>query len=345
MNKMIQNDLILKVLHGEHVERPPIWMMRQAGRFLPDFRALREKYSFFERVETPELAAEITVMPVNQVGVDAAILFSDILVIPKALGMDVQLISGKGPVLADPIQSEELFNRLSAEGIDEKLQHVMDAITATLQMLDNRVPLLGFAGAPWTVFCYMVEGQGSKNFDKAKSLIYQQPVLAKKLLQLITDSTIQYLNNKIKAGIHAVQFFDSWGGMLGKEDYLEWSLPYIKQMVEQVKGVPTIIYAKGTWHVMEELAALGSTAMSIDWTMDPGLAREKVGPKMVLQGNLDPSALLSTKEDIKRRTINMLNSFTPQKHIANLGHGILPTIPVENAQVFIDTVKNYRYAN
>lgn len=339
----LKNDLLLRVFRGESVERPPVWMMRQAGRFLPDFRKLREKYSFFERAETPELAAEITVMPIDQVGVDAAILFSDILVIPKALGMDVQMVPGIGPVLQKAIRNGADLEQLNIDGVLDRLQHVMDAIHVTNQMLDCRVPLLGFAGAPWTVFCYMVEGQGSKNFDAAKTLMYQQPEVAERLMQMITDATIGYINRKVEAGVHGIQIFDSWGGMLSKTDYMKWSHPYIKQIIHSVTQVPTIIYAKGTWHVIKELAEIGSDAMSIDWTMDPGWARKMVGEKMVLQGNLDPAILLGEKNLIRERTLQMLKSFTPGKHIANLGHGMLPTVLPDHAQVFIDTIKAYRY--
>src|SRR6478752_7238657 len=206
------NDILLKVLSGEVAERTPVWMMRQAGRYLPDYMKLKEKYSFFERVQTPELACEITIQPVDIVGVDAAILFSDILVVPQAMGLEVQLIENKGPILPDPIQTASDLNRVRVPNVNETLQYVFDAIKLIKQELNGRVPLIGFAGAPWTLLCYMVQGKGSKTFDEAKAFCYTQPETAHRLLQMITDTTISYLKQQVKSGVDVIQVFDSWGG-------------------------------------------------------------------------------------------------------------------------------------
>lgn len=227
---MIKNDLFLRALNNESVERPPVWMMRQAGRYLPEFRAIRDKYDFFTRCKTPELAAEITVQPIRIVKPDAAILFSDILVVPQAMGIDVELKENIGPLLPNPIRSAADVNNVRIPDIHESLGYVMDAIKLTKEMLNNEVPLIGFAGSPWTIFCYAVEGKGSKSFDTAKGFCFSQPEAAHALLQKITDTTIAYLIEKVKAGVNAIQVFDSWGGMLSPADYQEFSWKYINQI-------------------------------------------------------------------------------------------------------------------
>jgi len=232
---MLQNDLLLRTLRGEATERVPVWMMRQAGRFLPEYRALREKYSFFERCQTPALAAEITIQPVDIVGVDAAILFSDILVVPQAMGLEVQMVESKGPILPEPILTQADLARIQVPNVDETLGYVFDAVKLIKQELNGRVPLIGFAGAPWTLLCYMVEGKGSKTFDKAKQFCYAQPELAHTVLQMITDTTIAYLKGQAKAGVDVVQIFDSWGGLLSPADFENLSLKYIRQIVAALK--------------------------------------------------------------------------------------------------------------
>src|SRR5215467_7941709 len=232
----LKNDLLLKVLRGEHVERPPVWMMRQAGRYLPEYMALRAKYGFFERCQTPELACEITIQPVDIIGVDAAILFSDILVVPQAMGLEVQLIESKGPLLPDPIKSKTDLKRICIPDVHETLQYVFDALKLIKQELNGRVPLIGFAGAPWTILCYMVQGKGSKTFDEAKALCYTQPEMAHRLLQMITDTTIAYCKQQVAAGVDVVQIFDSWGGLLGPDDFKNISLKYIRQIVRALKA-------------------------------------------------------------------------------------------------------------
>ena len=336
------NDILLKVLRGEEAERTPVWMMRQAGRYLPDYMKLKAKYSFFERVQTPELATEITIQPVKQVGVDAAILFSDILVVPQAMGLEVQLIENKGPVLPEPIQTEKDLHRIYVPDVNETLSYVFDAIHLTKKELNNRVPLIGFAGAPWTILCYMVQGKGSKTFDEAKAFCYMQPELAHKLLQMITDTTIAYLKGQVAAGVDVIQIFDSWGGLLSPGDFEHISLQYIRQIVAALKDeVPVIIFAKGAWHSLQSMAATGTQGLGIDWCISPQMARQFAGDNVVLQGNFDPAKLLSPIPVIEKEVKHMLQAFGKGKHIANLGHGILPNVPVDHAKAFVNTVKEF----
>jgi uroporphyrinogen decarboxylase len=338
----LKNDLFLKALRGEKVERPPVWMMRQAGRYLPDFMKLKAKYSFFERAENPALATEITVMPVNQVGVDAAILFSDILVIPNALEVPVQMVPGTGPVIEKPIRTLEQVQNLPEIDVKERLHYVYEAITQTNQALEKEVPLIGFAGSPWTVFCYMVQGQGSKTFDKAKEFCYTQPEAAHLLLQKITKTTIAYLQEKAAHGCHALQLFDSWGGLLSPTDYETFSLQYIRQIVNALhKNVPVIVFAKGCWFALEQMAQMPVSALGVDWTITPQMAREFTKYNVTLQGNFDPARLLSPVPEIEKLTQQMLKDFGAYKYVANLGHGILPNIPVDHAKAFVNTVKSY----
>jgi uroporphyrinogen decarboxylase len=342
MSETIKNDLLLRTLNGEKTERVPVWMMRQAGRYLPDFIKLREKHSFFERVETPELATEITVMPVHQVGVDAAILFSDILVIPKAMGCPVDIIPQKGPVLPEPIRSPKDVQRLRIPDVHDRLGHVMDAIRMTKKELDSAVPLIGFAGSPWTLLCYMVEGSGSPNFNLPKQFCFSEPEAAHLLLQKLTDVTIAYLQAKVAAGANVIQLFDSWGGLLSPSDYRIFSLPYLKQIAQSITDVPVILFAKGCQFALKELSETGAKGLGVDWTTEAKVARELVGKKMVLQGNLDPSRLLSPIPEIEKEVQRMLHDFGTEQYIANLGHGILPNVPVEHAKAFVNAVKNYK---
>src|SRR5580698_705847 len=290
----MKNDLLLRTLRGESTERTPVWMMRQAGRYLPEYIKLREKFSFFERVQTPELACEITIQPIDIIGVDAAILFSDILVVPQAMGLEVQLIESKGPILPEPIKTANDLKRIRVPDVQETLHYVFDAIKLTKQELNNRVPLIGFAGAPWTILCYMVQGKGSKTFDEAKAFCYTQPETAHRLLQLITDTTIAYLQGQAAAGADVVQIFDSWGGLLGPQDFEDLSMRYIRQIVAALKEKAlTIIFAKGAWHSLDSMAATGAQGLGIDWCIRPQMARALAGPEVALQGNFDPAKLLS----------------------------------------------------
>lgn len=340
---MIKNDLFLRALKGESVERPPVWMMRQAGRYLPEFMAIREKYDFFTRCRTPELASEITVQPIRRYGMDAAILFSDILVIPQAMNIEVEMKAGVGPWLPNPIRSKKDLDSVVVPDIQDTLGYVMQAIKATKELLKNEVPLIGFAGSPWTILCYCVQGQGSKNFDKAKELCFTQPLVAHELLQKITDTTIAYLKEKVKAGVNAVQIFDSWGGMLSPVDYQEFSWKYIQQIIDALKEeIPVIAFGKGCWFALEEMTKSGVSALGVDWTISPKKARELTQNKITLQGNFDPSRLFSPPNEIKKMVTQMIDEFGKDKYIVNLGHGILPTIPLDNAKAFIDAVKEYK---
>jgi len=340
---MIKNDLLLKALRGETVPRPPVWMMRQAGRYLPEFMAIREKYDFFTRCQTPELASEITVQPIRRFGMDAAILFSDILVVPQAMGIEVQMRSDVGPFLPQPIRTEKDVDRVRQPDVEQALDYVMDAIEMTLEKLQEEVPLIGFAGSPWTLLCYCVQGQGSKSFDKAKAFCFSQPGPAHRLLQKITDTTIAYLRAKVKAGVHAVQVFDSWGGMLSPDDYREFSWAYIQQIVDALKPeTEVIVFGKGCWFALGEMAESGASAIGVDWTCSPANARRLTGGKVTLQGNFDPARLLSPPEVIREQTQRMIREFGKDRYIANLGHGILPNVPLEHAKAFIDAVKHYK---
>ncbi|MDT0645545.1 uroporphyrinogen decarboxylase [Zunongwangia sp. F260] len=340
---MIKNDLLLKALRGETVERPPVWMMRQAGRYLPDFMKLKEKYDFFTRCRTPELATEITVMPIRQVGPDAAILFSDILVIPQAMNIEVEMKPGVGPWLPNPVRTTEGVNQVNVPDVHEELQYVFDAIKMTKQELNDEVPLIGFAGSPWTILCYTVQGQGSKNFDLAKKFCFSNPEAAHILLQKITDTTIAYLKAKVAAGVDAVQLFDSWGGMLSPVDYQTFSWQYMQQIIDALKDeVPVIAYGKGCWFALKEMSESGAAALGVDWTCNARNARYLSGGKITLQGNFDPARLYSPPSEIKKMVNQMINEFGKDAYIANLGHGILPDIPVENARAFVDAVKEYR---
>ena len=339
----MKNDLFLRALKGETVERPPVWMMRQAGRYLPDFMKLKAKYDFFTRCRTPELATEITVMPIEQVGTDAAILFSDILVVPQAMNVPFEMKAGVGPWLENPVRTAADVNKVVVPDVEEELGYVMDAIRMTKAELDDEVPLIGFAGSPWTILCYTLEGQGSKSFDKAKGFCFSQPEAAHALLQKITDTTIKYLKAKVRNGVDAVQVFDSWGGMLAPKDYEEFSWRYIQQIVDALKDeAPVIVFGKGCWFALDKMAASGASAVGLDWTVTPDLARKWTNNSVTLQGNFDPSRLLSPIQEIEHGVKEMIDGFGKDRYIANLGHGILPNIPVEHAQAFVNAVKNYK---
>ena len=338
----LKNDLLLRALRQEKVERPPVWMMRQAGRYLPDYMKLKEKYSFFERCQTPELATEITIQPVEQIGVDAAIIFSDILVVPQAMGLEVQMVEGKGPFLPDPIKRYEDLKRLRKPDVHESLGYVYEALRLTKQTLDGRVPLIGFAGAPWTLLCYMVQGKGSKTFDEAKAFCFTQPETAHRLLQMITDTTIEYLKGQAKAGADVVQLFDSWGGLLSPKDFEEFSLQYIRQIISALKHETlTILFAKGAWFSLDSMSKTGANALGIDWCVSAERARMFAGDKITLQGNFDPAKLLAPIPEIRKEVKSMVSSFGVDRYIANLGHGILPNVPVDHAREFVMAVKEY----
>jgi len=338
----LKNDLLLRALRKEKVKRPPVWMMRQAGRYLPDYIKLRDKYDFFTRVQTPELAAEITIQPVDQVGVDAAIIFSDILVIPQAMGLEVQLIESKGPFLPKTITSQKDIDALITDHVDENLKYVMDALSLTKKELNGKVPLIGFAGAPWTLLCYMIEGKGSKTWDKAKQFAYTQPQSAHSLLQKITDITIKYLKAQVKAGADTVQVFDSWAGSLSPADFKLFAQPYLLQIADALKDdAPVILFPKGTWYALKDLSESSAAGIGLDWCVSPQQARELTGNRITLQGNFDPAKLLAPIPQIKKWVKEMIDGFGTQNYIANLGHGITPNVPVDHAKAFVDAVKEY----
>ena len=338
----LQNDLFLRACKRQPVERTPIWMMRQAGRYLPEYRAVREKSDFLTMCKTPELATEVTLQPIDLIGVDAAIIFSDILVIPEAMGMELQMHEGKGPVFPKPIRSESDANELKIVDPTVDLKYVMDAISLTKKELNGRVPLIGFSGAPWTLLTYMVEGRGSKNFAEVKKMIYNNPKLAHKLLSMISDAVTDYLNAKIEAGADALQIFDTWGGILTPNDFNEFSLQYIQKIISKLKRKeePVIVFAKGVHYNLEGLANIGADVIGLDWTMDLGKVRSHVGDKVALQGNLDPTKLYSSEDSIRKEATKILESFGKGSgHIFNLGHGILPDVPPANAKLLVDFVK------
>jgi len=338
---MSSDFIFLKACRREKTERTPVWIMRQAGRYLPEYRAIRKKTDFLTLCKTPELAAEITVQPVDVIGVDAAILFSDILVIPEAMGMKLDVIESKGPVFDKPVRSINDIGKLNYESMIENLTYVMDAIKVTKEKLNGCVPLIGFSGASWTLATYMVEGKGSKSFDVIKSFIYNEPEAAHKLLNILSNCVIEYLNEMIRAGCDAVQIFDTWAGILSPGDFDEFSFQYLKKIVAGIShtNIPIIVFAKGI-HDVVKIAELGCDVVSIDWTMDIGKVKEKIGDRVAIQGNLDPCVLFASKEKIKYEVDVILKKFgNNEGHIFNLGHGILPNTPVENVKYFVNYVK------
>jgi len=341
----LKNDLFLRAARGEVVERVPVWLMRQAGRILPEYRAVRNSLSGFkELVETPELAAEVTIQPVDLLDVDAAIIFSDILVVPEAMGCTYLMEENRGPVFPNPLRSKADAEQLVVPDIESTLGYVPAAIRITKERLAGRVPLIGFAGAPWTLLSYMVEGSGSKTFSRARALLVNDPALAHSILQKITDTTIGYLKAQIAAGANVVQLFDSWAGILSPAAYNEFALRYITQIVTALKdtGTPVTVFAKGAFFALEGIAATGCATIGIDWHTPPAMARQLCGPNVTLQGNLDPADLLGTDAHVVGTTHQMLAAFGPQRYIANLGHGVYPETDPERVRTFIRTVKAYQ---
>lgn len=320
-------------------------MMRQAGRYLPEYRAVREKSDFLTLCKTPELAAEVTIQPVDLVGVDAAIIFSDILVVPEAMGMELVVEEGKGgPQFPTPLANDADVAKLDTQGAADKLQYVYDALALTKKQLDGRVPLIGFAGAPWTLASYAIEGKGSKLYRKIKGLMYDQPGMLHDLLKALADVISVYLVRQVKqGGADIVQIFDSWGGVLSKDAFLEFSLPYMIQIIEHVKSetdVPVILFAKGVNTSYPELANSGADVVGLDWTVDIGEVRAQIGNHVALQGNIDPIALYSRPENIHNEVRGILESYGNHPgHIFNLGHGIDKDTPPEHAKSFIRSVK------
>jgi uroporphyrinogen decarboxylase len=340
------NDLFLRACRRERVERPPVWMMRQAGRYLPEYRAVRARADFLTMVRTPEIAAEVTLQPVHLVGVDAAIIFSDILVVPQAMGMRLSVEEGVGPRFHQPLRGPGDFERLRNVDPEEGLGYVLEALRLTRQELDQKVPLIGFAGAPWTLLSYMVEGAGSKSFSQAKRLLVEAPARAHALLARLARLIGSFLVAQVEAGAQAVQLFDSWSGALGPRDFREFALPYLSQAARAARtaGAPVIVFCPGSGWALEEIAtATGADVIGVDWQTDAADARRRLpASRVALQGNLDPGWLYASPALIRERTHQMLAAFGGQAHIANLGHGILPDIPVDHARAFIDAVREWR---
>ncbi len=340
------NDLLLRACRRETVERPPVWIMRQAGRYLPEYRKLREGADFLTMVRTPELAVEVTLQPVDILGVDAAIIFSDILVVPQAMGMQLTVDDGVGPRFAEPLRAPAQFDRLRDVKAEEGLGYVLEAIRLARRALDGRVPLIGFAGAPWTLASYMIEGGASRSFALAKRLLVEDPARAHALLGRLAKAVGTFLKAQVAAGAQVVQVFDSWAGALGPEDFRTFALPYLAEAVHIAKaaGAPVIAFAPGAGWALEEIARVtGADVLGVDWQTEAGAANRRAAPfPVALQGNLDPCWLYASPPVIRERTGAMLRAFGGRGHIANLGHGILPDVPVEHARAFVDAVKEWR---
>ncbi len=342
MQKKTIQPLFLRACFGEKTERAPAWIMRQAGRYLPQYRKIRSKTSFLNLCKTPELAAEVTLQPVDLIGVDAAIIFSDILIVPEAMGQKLTIEEKQGPRLFPTIQSVADLNKLKMPDPEKAYEFLGHALRLVRYELPKDVPLIGFAGSPWTLLAYMVEGQGSKNFEKVKKLIYENPKLAHALLSKIADAVTDLLNYEIECGAQAVQIFDSWGGILGPDEFHEFSLDYVERIISNLnrKGVPVIFFAKGTGHHLQSIQDCGADVIGLDWTIDLGWAQKLLAKKTAMQGNLDPLVLFSSQKAIRESVKRLFSKINPrQGYIFNLGHGILPPTPPEHAKYLIKCVK------
>lgn len=348
-----KNDLYLRALKGEPVERTPIWVMRQAGRYLPEYRATRQKAGdFMTLCKTAELACEVTMQPIDRFGLDAAILFSDILTVPDAMGLGLRMEEGIGPVFEKPIREVSDIQNLAIPDMEDDLGYVMNAVRTIKKELDGRVPLIGFTGSPWTLASYMVEGRGSKEFRHVKGLTYQHPEAAHQLLSVVADSVIEYLRAQVTAGAQSLMVFDSWGGVLSTAGFKEFSLKYMQQIVtalkndEMCKDVPIVLFTKGGGQWLELMADTGCDGLGLDWTVDINDAHRRVGDRVVLQGNMDPVVMNGDTEQVQNHAEQVLSGFgdhkaTTKGHIFNLGHGIQPHAQPENMQVLVDTVKSF----
>lgn len=337
-------DLFLRACAGERGHRPPVWLMRQAGRYLPQYRAVRAKADFLTMVRTPELAVEVTLQPVDLLGVDAAIIFSDILVIPEAMGLELSVDEGVGPRFSRAVRTVADVAGLRDPLADGRLEYVFDALRLARRELDGNVPLIGFAGAPWTLAAYMIEGQGTKAFSVAKRFLVQEPELAHRLLGFLAESVGRFLLAQAAAGAQALQLFDSWAGALSRDDYRTFALPHLVRAatIARQAGVPLIVFSPGAGWALADIAdQTGANVIGIDWQTSPGAARRRLGRHRILQGNLDPAWLYGEPQEVRERTRRMLIGFGGGPHIANLGHGILPDTPVDSVRAFIDTVKEF----
>jgi len=349
----LNNDLYLRTLRGEKVERTPIWVMRQAGRYLPEYRATRKKAGdFLTLCKTPELACEVTMQPIDRFGLDAAILFSDILTIPDAMGLELVLEEGVGPVFNKPVRSVAQIQQLGVPDMEQDLGYVMDAVRVIRKELSGRVPLIGFTGSPWTLASYMVEGSGSKDFRRIKGLMFESPAAARQLLQVVTEAVIAYLKAQVAAGAQSLTVFDTWGGMLSTTNYQEFSVRYMAQIVdaiktdENTKDVPIVLFTKGGGQWLEMIADTGCDALGLDWTVDIADAKARVGHRVVLQGNMDPVVMNTGAAQVEDHAMQVLQGYGQHQsgdrgHIFNLGHGIQPFALPENMQVLVQTVQNH----
>lgn len=344
MNKTLQNDLLVRAALSQPTERPPIWMMRQAGRFMPEYWEIKNKYSFLEMCKTPEIAADVTMLPVDLLGIDAAILFSDILVTGEAMGGELSFEQGIGPRFANPVRTQADVDRLEVDCLD-KLQYVADAIHVVQERLARRIPLIGFAGAPFTILSYLVEGGSSKDFKRTKLLLNNEPGLAHQLLQKIADVTINYLNMQIEAGVDAVQLFDSWASALSWNDYRDFAHDYNKYILANIKrSVPVISFCKGSSVFAPMMAEAKPNVVSVDWNADLKNVKQMLPEGMAVQGNLDPFVLYADKPVIKDKILQLFERMRDEEgFIFNLGHGIMPDIPFDNVKYAVDVVKEFRY--
>lgn len=336
----------IRALLRQSVDRTPLWIMRQAGRYLPEYRATRKKAgNFLNLCKTPELACEVTLQPLQRFDLDAAIVFSDILTIPDAMGLGLYFIEGEGPKFHKPIKTLTEIKALPIPDPEVDLSYVMNAISLTRRELKNKVPLIGFAGSPWTLACYMLEGEGSREFRKVKTLLYQEPQALHCLLDTLAKATILYLNAQIAAGAQVIMIFDTWGGLLTTAAYQQFSLAYMTQIVENLKNeiasekIPTILFTKGGNLWLEKIASSGCDAIGLDWTIDIGLARQRLNNKVALQGNMDPAILFADPQAIRGEVKNILQSYgTGSGHIFNLGHGISQYTKPENVKILVDAI-------
>jgi uroporphyrinogen decarboxylase len=335
------NDLFLRACMREPVERTPVWIMRQAGRYLPEYRALRARHDFLTMCKTPELASEVTLQPVEILGVDAAILFSDILVVPEAMGMHLTMAEAQGPRFSSPVRSADDVRGLTKVDPERQLRFVMDAIAMTRRGLTGRVPLIGFSGSPWTLASYMIEGGGSKDFGNIKKMMLDEPGLLKQLIDLLTVTVRRYCEAQIASGAQAIQIFDTWGGILDPDHYRKFSLDPMFEIVSTMQrgNAPVIVFSRGAAHALREIAEIGADVVGLDWTVDIAGARSLIGDRVALQGNLDPSFLFASPESIRKEVLSILRGFGPGPgHIFNLGHGILPGVPVDHAVAMVRSV-------
>jgi len=345
----LKNDRYLRALMREPVDRTPIWIMRQAGRYLPEYRATREKAGdFMSLCKNPELASEVTLQPLERFDLDAAILFSDILTIPDAMGLGLYFSTGEGPRFERPVRSAADVERIGIPDPEVELKYVMNAVRTIRSDLDGRVPLIGFSGSPWTLATYMIEGSGTKDFAKSKGMMFEQPALLHKLLEKLADSVTSYLNAQIKAGAQAVQLFDTWGGVLTPRDYREFSLDYMQRIISGLirenegRKVPVVLFTKGGGCWLEDIAAAGPDAAGLDWTTDIGEARKCVGDRLALQGNMDPSMLYASPERIQQEVRTIIDDFGQGSgHVFNLGHGIHQHVNPDHVKILVDTVHEY----